>query len=48
MILKTLWKSVVKKENKTEQDLAMEQTLAASCDYSDREQIRELVDKVKE
>ena len=46
-ILKMVRKSIAKKENKTEQDIFMEQALSGNCDYSNRQSVGVLVEYVK-
>lgn len=47
LILKTIKKSVAKKENKTPQDLYMQKVLGTSFDHSNQEYIRKLVADVR-
>lgn len=46
-MLKMVKKSIVKKENKTEQDIYMEKTLGTNVDHSDRSYIEPLLDYLK-
>ena len=47
-ILKTIKKSIAKKENKTEQDLYMQEVLGTSFDHTDKKNTEKLVDYMKQ
>lgn len=47
-ILKMIKKSIAKKENKTEQDLYMQDVLGTSFDHTNIKNIEQLVDYIKQ